>query len=56
MLGLHQQPRALRLLRTTLGPRSALDLVRLLVFASLVYHGHVWLKVIVPFLNFLNHS
>jgi hypothetical protein len=43
--------RAGRLLRATFRPDSALDLVRLLLFASLVYHGHIWLKVIVPFLN-----
>ena len=44
-------PRAGRLLAATFRPRSALDLLRLLVVASLVYYGHVWLKVIVPFVN-----
>ncbi len=44
-------PRAGRFLRETFRPRSAFDLVRLLLVASLVYYGHVWLKVIVPFLN-----
>ena len=44
-------PRAVRLLSATSRPASALDLVRLLAIASLVYYGHVWLKVIVPFLN-----
>jgi len=43
--------RAGRLLAATFRSRSALDLVRLVVGASLVYYGHVWLKVIVPFLN-----
>ena len=44
-------PRAGRLLSVTFRPRSAFDLVRLVAGASLVYYGHVWLKVIVPFLN-----
>lgn len=44
-------PRAGAFLAVIFRPRSALDLVRLLAGASLVYYGHVWLKVIVPFLN-----
>lgn len=43
--------RSRRFLAATLRPASSLDLVRLLVVASLVYFGHVWLKIIVPFLN-----
>ena len=43
--------RAGRFLVATFRTRSGLDLVRLVAGASLVYYGHVWLKVIVPFLN-----
>ncbi|MFI5179764.1 MAG: phosphatase PAP2 family protein [Thermoanaerobaculia bacterium] len=43
--------RARRLLAVTFRPSSAFDLLRLLLVAGLLYHGHVWLKVIVPFLN-----
>ncbi|HQR66533.1 MAG TPA: phosphatase PAP2 family protein [Thermoanaerobaculia bacterium] len=43
--------RSRRFLAATLRPASSLDLVRLLVVASLVYFGHVWLKILVPFLN-----
>lgn len=43
--------RAHRFLIVTLRPASALDLIRLLVVSGLVYFGHIWLKVQVPFLN-----
>jgi hypothetical protein len=43
--------RARRFLSVMLRPASALDLLRLLAVAGLVYFGHVWLKVQVPFLN-----
>lgn len=40
-----------RFLAATVRPASSLDLVRLFLFASLAYFGHVWLKIMVPFLN-----
>jgi len=43
--------RSRRFLAATLRSASSFDLARLLVFASLVYFGHVWLKILVPFLN-----
>ena len=43
--------RGRRFLAATLRPASVLDLVRLLVVACLAYFGHVWLKILVPFLN-----
>ncbi len=43
--------RARRFLTVTLRPASALDLIRLLAASGLVYFGHFWLKVQVPFLN-----
>jgi hypothetical protein len=43
--------RARKFLSLMLRPASAVDLVRLLAAAGLVYFGHIWLKVQVPFLN-----
>ena len=40
-----------RFLAATARPASFLDLLRLFVFAALAYFGHVWLKIMVPFLN-----
>lgn len=43
--------RARLFLSVMLRPASALDLLRLLAVSGLVYFGHIWLKVQVPFLN-----
>jgi hypothetical protein len=43
--------RARRFLGVQLRPASIFDLARLLAVSGLVYFGHVWLKVQVPFLN-----